>query len=96
MSEEGCVCVCVTLCAHAREGRGAPPPSSRLAAVPNFIPSEGLAKCGMRARRRRCQLSKSSSTPGNKKGKLARAKRGPQHRPFPDWALRGRGGRERT
>ena len=34
--------------------------------------------------------------PWNKKGKLARAKRGPQHRPFPDWALLGRGGRGRT
>ena len=108
LSEE-CVCVCVCerererererlslpVCVHAREGRGAP--RSSLAAAPNFIPIEGLARCGMRARRRRCQLCKSLSTPGTKKGNLRGRRGGPSTDLSPTgpcWGGAGGGGPE--
>ena len=88
-----CVCVCVRLslpvCVHAREGRGAP--RSSLAAAPNLIPSEGLARCGMRARRRRCQLCKSSSTPGNKKSETCKDEEGAPAPTFPRLGPAGAG-----
>lgn len=80
------------MCTHAGRGR----PRSSLAAVPNLIPSEGLARCGMRARRRRVSSSaKKLVGLGNKKSETCKDEGGPTT-DLSRLGPAGRGGRGRT